>query len=54
MLAGVRVTATRYLGTIHAFVFLNAITDTPAARAAIAQANGALREAFAEVRKSPR
>ena len=54
MLAGVRVTATRYLGTIHAFVFLNAITDTPAARAAIAQANGALRKAFAEVRKSPK
>ena len=32
------------LGTIHAFVFLNAITDTPAARAAIAQANTALKE----------
>jgi acetyl esterase len=54
MQAGVRVTATRYLGTIHAFVFLNAITETPAARAAIAQANSALKEVFAEVRKCPR
>jgi acetyl esterase len=54
MQAGVRVTATRYLGTIHAFVFLNAITETPAARAAIAQANNTLKEVFAEVRKSPR
>jgi acetyl esterase len=52
--AGVRVTATRYLGTIHAFVFLNAIAETPAARAAIAQANCALKELFAEVRKRPR
>jgi acetyl esterase len=54
MQAGVRVTAARYLGTIHAFVFLNAITDTPAARAAIAQANGALKEVFAQVKKSSR
>lgn len=45
-LAGVHVTATRYLGTIHDFVMLNAITETPAARSAIAQANAALREAF--------
>jgi acetyl esterase len=30
MQAGVRVIATRYLGTIHAFVFLNAITEAPA------------------------
>jgi acetyl esterase len=44
--AGVQVTATRYLGTIHDFVMLNAITHTPAARAAIAQANDALRKAF--------
>ena len=28
--AGVPVTATRYLGIIHDFVMLNAITDTPA------------------------
>ena len=30
--AGVRVTYTRYIGTIHDFVMLNAIADTPAAR----------------------
>ncbi|WP_202594196.1 alpha/beta hydrolase [Frateuria defendens] len=41
--AGVRVTATRYLGTIHDFVMLNAISDTPATRAAIDQANAFLR-----------
>lgn len=46
MQAGVQVTATRYLGTIHDFVMLNAITQTPAPRAAIAQANDALRKAF--------
>jgi len=44
--AGVRVTSTRYLGTIHDFVMLNAIADTPAARGAIVQANGALRSAL--------
>jgi len=44
--AGVRVTATRYLGTIHDFVMLNAITDTPAPRGAIAQANDVLRKLF--------
>ena len=44
--AGVDVTATRYLGITHDFVMLNAITDTPAARGAIAQANDALRQAF--------
>lgn len=36
--AGVRVTATRYLGTMHDFVLLNAISDTPASRGAVAQA----------------
>jgi acetyl esterase len=40
--AGVRVTCTRYIGTIHDFVMLNTIADAPAARSAIAQANGAL------------
>ncbi len=45
--AGVPVTATRYLGTIHAFVNLGAVAGTPAARAAIAQATDALRRAFA-------
>jgi acetyl esterase len=47
MEAGVVVTATRYLGAIHDFVMLNALTGTPAARAAIAQAGAALRNAFA-------
>ena len=41
--AGVRVTSTRYNGTIHDFVMLNALADTPATRGAIAQAVGALK-----------
>jgi acetyl esterase len=41
--AGVRVTSTRYNGTIHDFVMLNALADTPAARGAIAQAVRALK-----------
>jgi acetyl esterase len=45
--AGVPTTAIRYLGTIHAFTVLNVITETPAPRAAIAQATGLLREVFA-------
>jgi acetyl esterase len=45
--AGVTVTATRYLGTIHDFVMLNALGDTPAAKAAVEQASGFLRDAFA-------
>jgi acetyl esterase len=44
--ANVRVTCTRYLGTIHDFVMLNAIADTPAARGAIAQATHALCDAL--------
>ena len=44
--AGVRVTSTRYNGTIHDFALLNALADTPATRAAIAQAIGALRGAL--------
>jgi acetyl esterase len=47
MAAGVRVTATRYLGTIHAFTVLNPLAHTPAARAAVAQVNQALRDALA-------
>jgi acetyl esterase len=43
--AGVRVTSVRYNGTIHDFVMLNALSDTPAARAAIAQAVDALKGA---------
>jgi acetyl esterase len=46
--AGVAVTAVRYLGTIHAFTVLNALAKTPAARAAIAQANSVLRNVFAK------
>ncbi|MGY3611735.1 alpha/beta hydrolase fold domain-containing protein, partial [Bradyrhizobium sp. Lot11] len=37
--AGVKVTSIRYNGTIHDFVLLNAITETPAVRSAIAVAN---------------
>ncbi len=44
--AGVRVAAVRYLGTIHDFVMLNPITETPATRAAIKQANEMLRNVF--------
>ncbi|WP_207482049.1 alpha/beta hydrolase [Arenibaculum pallidiluteum] len=44
--AGVTVTSTRYNGTIHDFVMLNALADTPAAKAAIAQGAEALRTAF--------
>jgi acetyl esterase len=44
--AGVRVTSVRYNGTIHDFVMLNALADTPATRGAIAQAIGALRGAL--------
>ena len=46
--AGVTVTSTRYNGTIHDFVMLNAVSQTPAARAAISQATGFLRNAFAK------
>ena len=45
-LAGGRVTSVRYCGTIHDFVLLNALADTPAARAALAQAASALRTAL--------
>jgi acetyl esterase len=46
--AGVSVTAVRYLGTIHDFVMLDALRDTPAARSAIALANASLIQAFAK------
>ncbi len=46
--AGVRVQSVRYNGTIHDFVMLNALTDTPATRDAIAQANAALKQALAK------
>jgi len=44
--AGVRVISVRYNGSIHDFVMLNALADTPATRGAIAQAVGALRRAL--------
>lgn len=44
--AGVPVTAVRYLGTIHDFVMLNALHDTHAARAAVAQATSFLTDAL--------
>lgn len=42
--AGVNVTAVRFLGTIHDFVMLNPLTNTPATRSAIALAVGYLRQ----------
>lgn len=44
--AGVRATATRHLGTIHDFVALNALAETPATRSAIAEATAALNQAL--------
>jgi acetyl esterase len=44
--AGVRVTCTRYLGTIHGFNVSNALAGSAAARAALAQTVSMLREVF--------
>lgn len=44
--AGVPVTAVRFMGTIHDFVLLNAIAETPATRGAIALACNFLKDAF--------
>ncbi|MCC9623970.1 alpha/beta hydrolase [Thalassospira sp. MA62] len=44
--AGVDVTVTRYNGTIHDFVMLNALAETPAAKGAIAQAGTYLHTAL--------
>jgi acetyl esterase len=46
MEAGVPVRAVRYHGTIHDFVMLNPITNTPAARGAIEQASDMLKKTF--------
>lgn len=46
--SGVPVVACRYLGMIHDFVMLNAITQAPGVRAAIAQASYMLKQAFAQ------
>ena len=45
--AGVPVTAMRALGTVHDFVMLNALAETPATRGAITQATALLQQAFA-------
>ncbi len=45
-MAEVPVTAVRVLGTVHDFMMLNALAETPAARGAIAQATTLLRRAF--------
>jgi acetyl esterase len=44
--AGVRVTSVRYNGTVHDFVVLNALADTPAAASAVLQAVQALQTTF--------
>lgn len=44
--AGVTVTSTRYNETIHDFVMLNALSETPATRAAIDQATAFLKTVF--------
>lgn len=45
--AGVKVTATRYLGAIHDFALLNPLAKTPAARNCIAQAGCEIRKYLA-------
>jgi acetyl esterase len=44
--SGVTVTAVRYQATIHDFVMLNALRDTPAARSAIELATATLRRSL--------
>jgi acetyl esterase len=46
MQANVSVISTRYLGTIHDFMMLNPIADTPAVRGAIDQASETLKMAL--------
>lgn len=46
--AGVTVTSVRYNGTIHDFMLLNPIAETPAVRGAVAQSIGYLRGVFAQ------
>ena len=47
--AGVVVTSVRYNGTIHDFMLLNPIANTPAVRAAVHQASAYLRKVFAPI-----
>jgi acetyl esterase len=51
MEAGVEVTAVRYLGIIHDFVMLNALSETAQAKSAIALANGTLQKVFGTFKK---
>jgi acetyl esterase len=44
--SGVKVTSLRYNGTIHDFMLLNPIAETPAVRAAVDQASRYLRDVF--------
>jgi acetyl esterase len=48
MEAAVPVTAFRYHGTIHDFVMLNPITNTPAARGAIEQTSHSLKKILSD------
>lgn len=50
MEAGVQVTAVRYHGTIHDFVMLNPITDTPPVRGAIEQASYTLKKILSDIK----
>ena len=45
---GVPVTAVRYHGTIHDFVILNALSETPAAVAAVDQASHWMKDVLAD------
>ena len=51
--AGVRVTSVRYNGTIHDFMMLNPLADTPATRAAVAQTISVLRAALHKLGSEP-
>ena len=46
--AGVPLTELRYHGTIHDFVMLNPITNTPAAKVAIKQASRMLKKILSD------
>ncbi|MFB9949114.1 alpha/beta hydrolase [Rhizobium puerariae] len=46
MQAGVAVHSTRFIGAIHDFILLDALSETPAAQSALAQAIAALRVSF--------
>jgi len=48
MQAGVAVTCTRYLGVVHGFLGINALSGIPAARGAMQQVNSMLREMLGE------